>query len=89
MPSTTLRHAPLHPNTAGFRHAPWQIPQRAKCAPHEFCAAMAITPAEAAMWERGASNGGYHYPGCAKTFTLIGKAFAEGTLAMQEENGNL
>jgi alpha-galactosidase len=36
-----------------------------------------ITPAEAARWKRGASNGGYHYLGCAKTFALIGKAFAE------------
>ncbi|MEO7319629.1 MAG: sialate O-acetylesterase [Chthoniobacteraceae bacterium] len=36
-----------------------------------------ITPAEAAMWQRGASNGGYHYLGCAKTFALMGKAFAE------------
>ena len=36
-----------------------------------------ITPAEAAMWKRGASNGGYHYLGCAKTFALMGRAFAE------------
>jgi alpha-galactosidase len=36
-----------------------------------------ITPAETALWERGASNGGYHYLGCAKTFALMGQAFAE------------
>jgi hypothetical protein len=41
-----------------------------------------ITPAEAATWKRGASNGGYHYLGCAKTFALIGKAFAEANLAL-------
>ena len=26
-----------------------------------------ITPAEAALWQRGASNAGHHYFGCAKT----------------------
>jgi alpha-galactosidase len=36
-----------------------------------------ITPEEAAKWTRGASNAGYHYLGCAKTFALMGKAFAE------------
>ena len=36
-----------------------------------------ITPGEVALWERGASNAGYHYLGCAKTFALMGKAFAE------------
>ncbi len=36
-----------------------------------------ISPAEATMWKRGASNAGYHYLGCAKTFALMGKAFAE------------
>jgi alpha-galactosidase len=39
-----------------------------------------ITPAEAALWKRGASNAGYHYLGCAKTFALMGKAFAEALL---------
>lgn len=39
-----------------------------------------ITPAEAALWRRGASNAGYHYFGCAKTFALMGKAFAEAAL---------
>jgi len=36
-----------------------------------------IPPADVALWERGASNAGYHYLGCAKTFALMGKAFAE------------
>ena len=39
-----------------------------------------ISPAEAALWKRGASNAGYHYLGCAKTFALMGRAFAEATL---------
>ncbi len=41
-----------------------------------------ISEEEAAMWKRGASNAGYHYMGCAKTFALIGKAFAEANLEM-------
>lgn len=41
-----------------------------------------ITPEEAAKWKRGASNAGYHYLGCAKTFALMGKAFAEANLSM-------
>jgi alpha-galactosidase len=41
-----------------------------------------ISPAEVALWKRGASNAGYHYLGCAKTFALMGKAFAESLLAM-------
>lgn len=36
-----------------------------------------ISPAEVALWNRGASNAGYHYLGCAKTFALMGRAFAE------------
>jgi alpha-galactosidase len=36
-----------------------------------------ISTAEAALWKRGASNAGYHYLGCAKTFALMGKSFAE------------
>jgi alpha-galactosidase len=43
-----------------------------------------ISPAEAALWQRGASNAGYHYLGCAKTFALMGKAFAEATLQMMQ-----
>jgi alpha-galactosidase len=41
-----------------------------------------ITPADVRLWQRGASNAGYHYLGCAKTFALMGKAFAEATLGM-------
>jgi hypothetical protein len=41
-----------------------------------------ISPAEQALWKRGASNAGYHYLGCAKTFALMGKAFAEATLQL-------
>lgn len=36
-----------------------------------------ISPEEEAMWKRGASNAGYHYLGSAKTFALMGKAFAD------------
>jgi len=42
-----------------------------------------ISPEEAATWKRGASNAGYHYLGCAKTFALMGKAFAEALLAIK------
>jgi alpha-galactosidase len=38
---------------------------------------------EAAMLKRGASNGGYHYLGCAKTFALMGEAFAEANLQLR------
>ena len=41
-----------------------------------------ISPAEVALWQRGASNAGYHYLGCAKTFALMGRAFAEANLAL-------
>ena len=41
-----------------------------------------ISPAEVALWKRGASNAGYHYLGCAKTFALMGKNFAEANLSM-------
>lgn len=44
-----------------------------------------ITPAEARLWQRGASNAGYHYLGCAKTFALMGKAFAEATFGMMRQ----
>ncbi len=43
-----------------------------------------ISPAEVAIWKRGASNAGYHYLGCAKTFASMGRAFADATLTMQE-----
>lgn len=42
-----------------------------------------ISAVEAATWQRGASNAGYHYLGCAKTFALMGRAFAEAILALR------
>jgi hypothetical protein len=44
-----------------------------------------ISPAEVALWKRGASNAGYHYLGCAKTFALMGRAFAEAVLQMRKQ----
>lgn len=44
-----------------------------------------ISAEEAAKWTRGASNAGYHYLGCAKTFALMGKAFADATLEMSKK----
>ena len=44
-----------------------------------------ISPAEEALWKRGASNAGYHYLGCAKTFALMGKHFAEANLGMMKK----
>jgi hypothetical protein len=41
-----------------------------------------ISSEEQAMFERGASNAGYHYMGCAKTLARIGVAFAEALLEM-------
>ena len=43
-----------------------------------------IPPAEVALWKRGASNAGYHYLGCARTFALMGKNFAEANLVMMK-----
>ena len=44
-----------------------------------------ISPAEVILWQRGASNAGYHYLGCSKTFAQMGKAFAEANLRMLAE----
>lgn len=44
-----------------------------------------ISSDEAALWKRGASNAGDHYLGCAKTFALMGRAFAEATLTMRKD----
>jgi alpha-galactosidase len=41
-----------------------------------------ISPAELAKWKSGASNFGFHYLGCAKTFALMGKAFAQANLKL-------
>ena len=43
-----------------------------------------IPPADVTLWQRGASNAGYHYLGCAKTFALMGRAFANATLEMMK-----
>jgi alpha-galactosidase len=43
-----------------------------------------ITPEEEALWKRGASNAGYHYLGCAKTFALMGRAFADALLEVEK-----
>jgi Carbohydrate esterase, sialic acid-specific acetylesterase len=44
-----------------------------------------ISPAEVALWNRGASNAGYHYLGCAKTFALMGRGFADALLTGEKE----
>lgn len=44
-----------------------------------------ISPEEEAMWQRGASNAGYHYLGCGKTMALIGRAFAQAMLEMEKK----
>jgi alpha-galactosidase len=49
--------------------------------------AKTISPAEVTTWQRGASNAGYHYLGCAKTFALMGKAFADANIKMMK-NGS-
>jgi len=46
-----------------------------------------ISPAEEEMWKRGASNAGYHYLGCAKTFALMGEAFAKANLQLLRASG--
>lgn len=44
-----------------------------------------ISPEEVALWKRGASNAGYHYLGCAKTFALMGKHFADANLKLMKK----
>ena len=46
-----------------------------------------ISPEEEAQWNRGASNAGYHYLGCAKTFALMGQAFAEAVVSLKKDAG--
>ena len=41
-----------------------------------------VSPAEQALWKRGASNAGYHYLGSARTFALMGRGFAEALIRM-------
>jgi hypothetical protein len=42
-----------------------------------------VSPDEVELRARGASNAGYHYLGCAKTFALMGEAFAKAILEMR------
>ena len=65
-----------HPNAGGTMS---QQEKDAYLAEYE---ADLIRPAEVALWERGASNAGYHYLGCAKTFALMGRHFADANLGM-------
>jgi len=65
-----------HPNADG------RMTQQQKDEYLERYEAELISPAEAALWKRGASNAGYHYLGCAKTFALMGRSFAEAILEM-------
>ena len=44
-----------------------------------------ISPEKETMWKRGASNAGYHYLGCGKTMALIGKAFADATVQLENK----
>ncbi len=43
-----------------------------------------FTPGEWKYYQHNGSNGGYHYLGCAKTFALMGKAFAEALVNLQK-----
>jgi hypothetical protein len=47
-----------------------------------------ITAEDRALWDRGASNAGYHYLGCAKTFALMGRAFADALLSLPAPPGS-
>ncbi|MCK5940328.1 MAG: hypothetical protein KAI24_00050 [Planctomycetes bacterium] len=42
-----------------------------------------VSAEDDATYRRGASNGGYHYLGCAKTMARIGVAFADAALALR------
>jgi len=44
-----------------------------------------LTPADRALWKRGASNQAYHYFGSARMMGQIGKAFAEAMLEMERK----
>ncbi|MFG0267840.1 MAG: sialate O-acetylesterase [Rhodopirellula sp. JB055] len=46
-----------------------------------------ISEEEIALWNRGASNAGYHYLGCGKTMAQIGEAFALAMLELQVNSG--
>jgi hypothetical protein len=63
-----------------YANADGQMSEEQKREHMEKFEAELILPAEAALWKRGASNAGYHYLGCAKTFALMGRAFADALL---------
>jgi hypothetical protein len=41
-----------------------------------------FTPEEWKYYQHNGSNAGYHYLGCAKTFALMDKAFAEALIKL-------
>jgi hypothetical protein len=43
-----------------------------------------FAPEEWKYYQHNGSNAGYHYLGCAKTFALMGKAFAEAMVDLQK-----
>tara|TARA_R100000789_G_scaffold100323_1_gene109806 strand:- start:575 stop:1783 length:1209 start_codon:yes stop_codon:yes gene_type:complete len=47
-----------------------------------------VSPEEVTLRTRGASNAGYHYLGCAKTFALMGQAFANAILEMRKHDAH-
>jgi len=63
-----------------YANADGQMSEEQKREHMEKFEAELILPAEAALWKRGASNANYHYLGCAKTFALMGRAFADALL---------
>jgi hypothetical protein len=44
-----------------------------------------VTAEERALLKRGTSNAGFHYLGCAKTFALMGKSFAEALTGIEKK----
>jgi len=42
-----------------------------------------VSPEEVMLRKRGASNAGYHYLGCGKTFAIMGQAFAKAVLEIR------
>jgi hypothetical protein len=76
-----MRHY-LDSKHKNYANADGKMTEEQKRAHMQKFEAELISPAEVAIRKRGASNAGYHYLGCAKTFALMGRAFAEAALAM-------
>ncbi len=72
----------LDSNHAGHANADGHMTEEQKVEHLKKFEAGLISAAEVDLWNRGASNAGYHYLGCAKTFALMGKHFAEANLAI-------